>query len=159
MNDLEDTLNCITQKTAQQVEKEIPALELAGVGGSMKDNVINHKKLVFNHRGTLNENSGMLLLAKVVKLYLKNIHSEKKMEKYLEKHLFTYKNLQIVFFIYDNNGDALFYPELVYVSLVDGFVSYQTVKKSEKGIYKVKTQRKEPYEEEVKRLEIWKNQP
>jgi hypothetical protein len=66
MNNLEDTINYVTRKTGEEIEKVIPNLELSGIGGSMKDNVVNHEKLVFKHKGKMNEDEGALLLVKVV---------------------------------------------------------------------------------------------
>lgn len=157
MNNLEGTINYITRKTAQEIEKEIPILELAGIGGSLKDNVINHEKLVFNLKGKLDRDKGVVLIARVVEVYLKNIYSEKRMKAYLEKHPFTYKNLQVIFVVYDEEGNDVYHPDIGFISLLDGIVSYQTVSKSEKEFYKIESNIKESYEEAAKRLGVWQN--
>ncbi|GAB4238855.1 MAG: hypothetical protein Tsb0021_18440 [Chlamydiales bacterium] len=159
MNNLENTVNYITRKSGKEIEKLIPRLKLSGIGGSMKDNIINFKKLVFKHRGTLDKDESVLLLEKIVDVYLSNIYSEKRMIDYLQNHSFTYKNLQIVFIIYDDMGNDVFHPDLSYISLIEGIITYESLRITENEIYKVETINEEPYEDAAKRLGIWKNQP
>ncbi len=96
----------------------------------------------------------MVLIARVVEVYLKNIYSEKRMKAYLEKHPFTYKNLQVVFVVYDEEGNDVYHPDIGFISLLDGIVSYQTVSKSEKEFYKIESNIKKSYEEAAKRLGV-----
>ncbi|GAB4236572.1 MAG: hypothetical protein Tsb0021_16340 [Chlamydiales bacterium] len=159
MNNLENTMNDVTRKAVRETENNIPSLELIGIGGSIKDNIIKHKDLIFNHKGKLNVDSSVLLIVRIVDIYLKNIHSEKRMLNYLVNHPFTYKNLRITIIIQGEEGEEVYHPDLAFINLVEGEIIYESVKKCQNEIYKVETINEEPYEDAVKRLGTWKNQP
>lgn len=157
MYPFEDLVTGITRRSAEKIEKELPILELSGVGGSMKDNIINHETLIFTVRKTLTKNEGIEIISKIIKIYINEIYGEKKMEGYLKEHPFTYKNLKIKLFIHDKENDKVYHPDIGFVTLSDGMISYLTVSRSEKGYLKKESSTEEPYEEAAKRVGVWKN--
>jgi len=152
MHKFENMVNRITQKIGIQVEMQIPILRFIGMGGSSKNNIIKYKELAFNVNKKLEKNEGVELISKIVDIYLKNIYSEKSMESYLKEHPFTYKNLHVVLYIHNKEGDNVYHPDNGVIALREENMVYKTNTLTEKGYPKLESYITEPYEEAVKRI-------
>ncbi len=158
MNPFESLVTSITKRSADKIEKEIPILTLSGMGGSMKDSVINFETLVFTVNKTINKDQGVGIISDILKIYLREVALEKKMESYVKKHPFTYKNLKIKLFVHDEKGEMVYHPNIGFFTLSDGMISFRTVNRSDNGYFKKVLDVKEPYEEAARRLGVWHGQ-
>lgn len=157
MSDFDRTLNGITSGTSRRIEKQYPYMESIAVGGSIDINhIIDYETLEFIVRKEITRDEAVILLAKIIDEYMYTLHAEKKMKEYLEKHSFTYKNLQIAFLMQDDRGDKRFHPALGTVRLFKGKVHYRTVRPSERYYYEDVLNESESFEEAAKRVGVWK---
>lgn len=134
MKKTEDVLSGITNKTINQIKRKHSDMDLIGVGRSVKDDVINQEKMVFNVYRKLSKKEGVGLIKEIVDLYLSNVTSEKQMVSYLEKYPFTYINLEIHLHPYTPKGDDVFHPDIAFFSLDDGIIYFMTINEKRRGI-------------------------
>lgn len=117
-----------------------------GTGGGNVEDKSRFESVSFNLYHKLNKEEARILLVEVVELFLHNINQNKDISPYLYDNPFTYRNLEFVIFLYNENGSDLFHPELGAVSLTPrGTISFVTYESSE--ICKRATDIEEPYEE------------
>lgn len=154
---LDKNLNKVSGKTARELQKEIPYLKAAGLGGSLSiDYVIEDESLCFSVDKATTKDEGFILVSRVVNKYLENFHKNEIMKKYLLKHDFTYKNLQIRLIIHDSKRNTIYHPGIHCIELVNGKLMCETVKASEKYYLETVSETTESYEEAAKRLGVWK---
>ena len=152
MDTLSDKANCISKKVGFQIEEELPALSLIGIGGSFEDGVIIYNTVDFNVKGVLEKSEGIRIISRIVDLYTSTIYSENFMISYLKDHPFTYKNLEIGLHVAMPDGGFVNHPDIRIFVLSEGSISYRTMRTDHDGLVKRETYTKEPYEEAVARI-------
>ncbi len=147
-----DVFNNVSRKTARKIEKELPKMQLIGLGGASNVDVVSLKKLVFRVNGKIDQDQGVVLIHRVVHLYFENLNAESKLKDYLEENSFTYENLEVVLIIYNSNGSDVFHPDICFVNLRDGIISFQSVSESKDGASHLESDIEIPYIEAIKNL-------
>ncbi len=149
-------LNSVAVNTASDIEQEFPYIKFTGIGGSLsKEGVINHETLTFHVNKIINRNEGVEIIYEIVSRYLYHIHSNRDLQFYLKEHPFSVNSINVMLFVYDEQGYDVFHPNLESISLDNGVLAYLTVSRSDEHFYKDETYSEEPFEVAAKRLGVW----
>jgi len=141
-------MNRVIDTSIKQLNKRY-GLEACGRGSGELDNKSRMESVSFTINHKLTKDEARILIIEIVELFLHNINNTKNIDSVLYNNPFTYKNLQFVVFIHNQDDSSNFHPDLglVYLSKrgVVGFATYTPGTR-----YKRETEIEEPYEEAYK---------
>lgn len=147
----------IVNRSIQQLSMRYGVIPI-GTGGANVDNKSKREFVAFQLHCKISKDEARILLVEIVELFLHNINGSKDIAHYLYNQPFTYRNLEFVIFIQNNDGSDLFHPDLGRISLSQrGTVSFVTydpacrywgyatkIEESYEEAYKIVTQRDYP---------------
>ena len=151
---ISDIFTSITSKTGDQIARKYPYVNFCGIGGAINhdDGSVKFERLAFQLQKKVNKDEALILLLTVIDDYIRNVYSNSRLEKYLEMHPFTYKNLYLTFFIRDETNGSVYHPDISRVSFYGGNIEYTTLNEDEEGIPIIINREEEPYEKAIKRI-------
>ena len=139
--DREKIADRITLKTAK-ILKEEKNLSPIGFGGSMMEDV----KIIYVAFTYINDsynvNEARKLIVYCAEKYINEINNNKKIRPYLHNYPFKADNLELDIFFKDQNNLSPPYPNIYFVSLRNGLISYKVEENDESKLI-----HKEPFEE------------
>jgi len=120
-----------------------------GSGGRNIDNKSQMESISFHLYHKITKEDARILLVEVVELILHNINNNKEITPYLHDNPFTFKNLEIALFIFDESRSDIHHPNLGLISLNPwGTISFVTY--ANEGLCKRASDVEEPYEQAYK---------
>lgn len=132
-------------------------LRLIGIGGSIDHKTGKEKtiRITFNLNHPLSKEACRWLIVNIAELFLSNINRDYVLRQYLPEGGFTFENIGVgIGFLTPDRG-FLYHPDITFVSLRDGQISYATNDPKDKngGYSPYKEVVYEPFEEALKIVE------
>lgn len=109
---------------------------------------VNLIGLSFRVTGPLSKEELRVVFVDSVEMFLTMLNENEEIRPFLKNYPYTIDGIDNTIFVFDKNGDKLFYPNISIVGNVRGKVKYVTNDKENQ--YKYKTEEKESYEEALK---------
>ena len=145
----EQLVNSTLAKAAKIIKEKYNVIP-CGVGVSMPGGPIQKVALCFDTKYPYTKEQLRELLIKVAQELLKQVDENQEIQEYLKEHPFTIKNVQIIIYNHDKNGNSLTDPQISNAQILRGIVSYATIDPEDS--FKYKNEFEESYEEAVKAL-------
>jgi len=109
----------IIKKYAQKYNMSVYSLDDSMPGGVVKSTGVG-----FRINQPISKEKARQILVECTQEYIHEINNKKELRPYLENYPVNEKNIDLSIYIYDKNGDQVFYPNLGHVSLFMGNLEY-----------------------------------
>jgi SpoVK/Ycf46/Vps4 family AAA+-type ATPase len=109
----------IIKKYAQKYNMGVYALS-----DSMPSGIVKRTGVGFKINQPISKEKARQILVECTQEYIQEINNKKELLPYLENYPVNEKNIDLSIYIYDKNGDQVFYPNLGHVSLFMGNLEY-----------------------------------
>lgn len=140
----------IIDKTGNTLEKRYKMIP-CGIGMREKFEFL---EISFHIRRSILKEELRYMLIDSADEFLKNINSSEKIKPFLKNYPFAYKNVGIIFYIYDNAGYDLCHPNITIAEIVSGKLTFRTNDPENTNRYKETT--KESIEEALQLINMQK---
>ena len=149
MSQEEKLVNSILGKTAKIIEEKYP-LTCVGAGSAMPGRVVKGFRLCFDtkNRLTKDELRHLVIQCTLELLYQININTE--IRSALEIYPFTEKDVQIIIYNHDKQGNRSYAPDISNAQLFLGYLKYSSVDPID--TYRYESVTKETYTEALEKV-------
>lgn len=138
--------NKLTSNTAEKLQKKYQ-LQIQGRGSRCDINELQEfLAMVFRLDRSISKNEARTVIIDCLEEYLNDVNNSTEIKPYLANGHFTENNLGITIFIYDSDGNDIFYPQLGLIEFRDNEITYITYDPESKHCG-YKTVETETYEE------------
>ena len=138
----------VRSQTTNQLEKE-KNLFCVGTGGQMMGD-IQAMEIVFQYFHLVNLEESRELLVHAIRTFLKNINDNKELRPYLHNYPFTTKNIEIMIWILQPDGNYPPQGSIEFIALKKNILSYKLVQPAKFADWPILHE--ETYEEALKVL-------
>ena len=145
----ERLVNNLLAKTANIVKIKYN-LTPSGSSASMPGGPIRKLSLCFNTQYPHTQDQLRELLLKSADELVIQVNRSNEIQEYLNEPPFTIKNVQIIIYNHDEEGQMLYDPQILTAELSNNILTYRTAQSD--GTLKLKQQFTETYEEALKRI-------
>ena len=147
----EERVNKLLSNTAKIIQSKY-GLQPCGVGVAMPGGPIKEVTLCFDSKNIFTKEQLRTLLIESSKELLDQVKSDEKIQKFLKEKPFTIKNVEIIIYNHDKNGQRLCDPEICVARISDGLLIYRTLDPVNE--FKYKNRFSETYEEALNLLNL-----
>jgi hypothetical protein len=145
----EQLVNSTLAKTAKTIEEKYN-IKSCGLGAAMPGGSIQGLTLCFNTKSPYTKEQLRELLIKSAQELLKQVNENNEIQEFLKECPFKVKNVQIIIYNSDKDGQEVYNPEISTAEISQGTLIYQTVDFAD--TFKYKNEIEETYEEALKAL-------
>ena len=145
----EELVNTTLVKTARIIKNKYK-LQPSGSGAAMPGGPIQELTLCFDTCNQLTKEKLRKLLMNSAQELLNQINENKDIQEFLIKRPFTIKDVEIIIYNHDKNGEGVRDPEISTARISQGILIYRTI--DPKDNFKFKNEFEETYEEALKFL-------
>lgn len=142
-------INSILAKSAKLIQEKYN-IRPSGVGVAMPGGPIQEVTLCFYTTLPLAKERLRELLINAAQELLGQVNQNKEIQEFIKEPPLTIKNVQIIIYNSDKNGEEVFDPEISTAEISQGILTYQTVDASD--TFKYKQEFSETYEEGLKAI-------
>jgi hypothetical protein len=145
----EQLVNSTLAKTAKIIQDKYN-LRPCGEGAAMPGGPIQGLALCFNTKYPHTKEQLRVLVIRSAHELLKQVNENEEMQEFLYERPFTIKNMEIIIYNHDKDGNEIYDPQISTAQILDGVLNFRTVDK--KNTFRFKDQFDETYEEALKKI-------
>lgn len=145
----EQLVNSVLGQAAKIIKEKLD-LQSSGSGAAMPGGPIREVTLCFDTKYPHTKGQLRNLLIKSAHELLNQVNENDEIQQFLKEKPFTIKNVQIIIYNHDKNGNTVYDPEILTAEISQSILTYRTIE-SDKN-FKLKNQYEETYEEALKAL-------